>query len=553
MAAVFNRSIVQGLTASRSGSPVVSPLLTPVYNPVVVGPMPQIFPEAPNDNNQYVRVNRQWQILTGQGPQGPQGDSGPVGPVGPQGLMGGDGAAGPQGPQGMPGVTGDPGPIGPQGSTGPQGPRGMTGPAGPQTQGPTGPQGPVGPQGPPGNDGAQGPQGSIGPVGPSLNLKGTVDTSTSLPATGNFINDMYITADTGDGWVWDGTQWNNVGKIVGPQGPQGIQGPQGLQGPVGNDGVAGPQGIQGLEGLPGPDGAQGPQGLQGLTGVAGPMGMDGPMGPQGPQGQAGAQGAIGPQGPAGTGSQGPQGVAGPTGPQGIPGPTGPQGPTGLTGPQGTTGSQGPQGAVGPAGPSVVSKDSNNAATLGSDSLIFVPLAPVASAAVPLMDGTAAVGTTNVWARGDHVHPNDSSKFNVKGTVAADNATAGNVGEFISSSNTAGTALTSGTTVNIVTLSLTPGDYDVWGYITFTPANALTVVAAAVSPTSATLPTAAQMAAGTGSMAQYNLNFTNAKPATMQTGMCRVNISANTSIYLVAQATFTSTLTAAGAIFARRVR
>jgi hypothetical protein len=35
--------------------------------------------------------------------------------------------------------------------------------------------------------------------------------------------------------------------------------------------------------------------------------------------------------------------------------------------------------------------------------------PVASTATPLMDGTAAVGIGTTWARGDHVHPTDTSR------------------------------------------------------------------------------------------------------------------------------------------------
>jgi hypothetical protein len=36
--------------------------------------------------------------------------------------------------------------------------------------------------------------------------------------------------------------------------------------------------------------------------------------------------------------------------------------------------------------------------------------PVASTTTPLMDGTAAVGTGTTWARADHVHPTDTSRY-----------------------------------------------------------------------------------------------------------------------------------------------
>ena len=41
----------------------------------------------------------------------------------------------------------------------------------------------------------------------------------------------------------------------------------------------------------------------------------------------------------------------------------------------------------------------------------VPEGAVASTSTPLMDGTAAVGTENAYARGDHRHPSDSTKAN----------------------------------------------------------------------------------------------------------------------------------------------
>lgn len=42
----------------------------------------------------------------------------------------------------------------------------------------------------------------------------------------------------------------------------------------------------------------------------------------------------------------------------------------------------------------------------------VPEGATASTSAPLMDGTAAVGTSTAFARGDHVHPSDTSKVDV---------------------------------------------------------------------------------------------------------------------------------------------
>lgn len=308
------------------------------------------------------------------GPQGAQGDTGPIGLTGPQGIQGiqgvkGDkGDTGPQGIQGPTGLTGPQGPVGLTGATGPQGAQGLKGDTG--AQGPQGIKGDKGDQGIQGIQGPQGIQGEVGPQGPqglkgdtgaqgaSFNFQGVVATEQDLPASGT-LGDAYIVTATGHMWFWDDVlDWQDGGKIVGPQGPQGIQGPQGEQG------------IQGPQGLKGDTGAQGPQGPTGLTGATGPQG------PQGLKGDTGATGATGPQGPIGltgaTGPQGPQGLkgdtgdTGPAGPQGIQGiqglkgdtgATGPQGPIGLTGPTGATGTQGPQGiqgATGPAGPGLAS-------------------------------------------------------------------------------------------------------------------------------------------------------------------------------------------------------
>lgn len=265
-----------------------------------------------------------------------------------------------------------------------------------------------GPPGDPGPPGPAGPQGIQGPIGPPLNAKGVVPTSANLPTTGNTTNDMWVAADTGQAWAWNGASWINLGPFQGNPGAQGIPGTQGAQGP---------QGVQGNPGAPGAQGATGPQGppggasanttltatftmpavnatavatvvnagafglgavayIQGLgylsvtnvntgtnqltlqnlgysqnatSGTTAPSGtvLTG-VGPQGPQGPAGGTGATGATGP--TGAQGPTGNTGATGAQGPQGIQGAQGPIGLTGPTGATGATGPQGATGPAGP-----------------------------------------------------------------------------------------------------------------------------------------------------------------------------------------------------------
>lgn len=254
-----------------------------------------------------------------------------------------------------------------------------------------------GPTGPTGSQGPTGPIGLTGPQGTSINIVGTVATVGNLPASGN-QNDAYIVNADGDLYIWDviTETWDNVGQIVGPEGPVGPTGPVGATGelivdtnePIGvfetgtfwynpNTlltkvyydsewatiiGETGPQGAQGAQGEPGNTGDVGPQGATGPTGPSGSNGengADGSIGPTGPTGAAGADGNIGdtgatgptgPQGPAGnTGSAGPQGVAGATGPTGATGQNGIDGATGPTGPQGSSGDTGPAGPIGPTG------------------------------------------------------------------------------------------------------------------------------------------------------------------------------------------------------------
>jgi hypothetical protein len=146
------------------------------------------------------------------------------------------------------------GPKGDKGDTGPAGPKGDTGPAGPK--GDTGPAGPTGPQGPKGDTGPQGPKGEDGK---SVNIKGSVDSESKLPTTGNTEGDGYLV--NGILWVWNGTEWKNTGASI--QCPKGDKGDTGPAGPKGDTGPQGPQGE------PGPEGPQGPKGDPGEPGTGG--------------------------------------------------------------------------------------------------------------------------------------------------------------------------------------------------------------------------------------------------------------------------------------------
>lgn len=86
--------------------------------------------------------------------------------------------------------------------------------------------------------GDKGDQGDPGQDGSGVTIQGTLDGGTFPPSGPHADGDMYIIGNpipagspagsaTGDGVVYNGGAWTNVGPITGPQGPQGAVGPAG--------------------------------------------------------------------------------------------------------------------------------------------------------------------------------------------------------------------------------------------------------------------------------------------------------------------------------------
>jgi hypothetical protein len=144
---------------------------------------------------------------------------------------------------------------------------------------------------------------------------------------------------------------------------------------------------------------------------------------------------------------------------------------------------------------------------------------------------------------------------VGGSITNDNASAGFVGQILTSVVGSGSAvsLTTATPANVTSLSLTAGDWDVWGHVCFEPAGTTTISAiiGSVSTTSGTLGTYPQQTGSSylnGGTPGTSINPTQDAPHQ------RISLATTTTVYLVAQATFaTSTLSAYGAITARRRR
>ena len=174
--------------------------------------------------------------------------------------------------------------------------------------------------------------------------------------------------------------------------------------------------------------------------------------------------------------------------------------------------------------------------------------------------TGQRGTPPVWVAGMIINiPSGTltptAAGGLVGTTAVGNANAGSVGELLTATiATPGTTLTTATSANMVVagLSLTAGDWDVWANVNFLPAatTSVTQIAFGLNTVTATLP-----AAGSG-LVQNTMTAIvfGAVPQCDNCTMIRVNVSATTPVYVVAQAAFTvSTLSVFGTIYARRVR
>lgn len=111
----------------------------------------------------------------------------------------------------------------------------------------------------------------------------------------------------------------------------------------------------------------------------------------------------------------------------------------------------------------------------------------------------------------------------------------------------GTSLTTNVTVNLTSLSLPAGNWDVSGTVAFVPAGTtvLTQEVCAITTTSATL-------GALGSISSLFLTAQSGAGSILSTPVLRLSLSATTTVFIVASATFTvSTCTANGFIRATR--
>lgn len=141
-----------------------------------------------------------------------------------------------------------------------------------------------------------------------------------------------------------------------------------------------------------------------------------------------------------------------------------------------------------------------------------------------------------------------------GTATNDNAATGDVGEIIESNVAVGSAvaLSTGAAKTITSISLTAGDWDVWGTVSFNPAGTTTITAVAggINTTTDTLPTSP----ASGAFARIQATLTTGGGQDLAVGTRRMSLNATTTVYLVGFSSFgTSTMGGYGYLAARRVR
>ena len=173
--------------------------------------------------------------------------------------------------------------------------------------------------------------------------------------------------------------------------------------------------------------------------------------------------------------------------------------------------------------------------------------------IPIGGTTPSSGAfTTITATGT-ITPSQTN--GIVGTTTNNNANAGSVGEFVSSTVLVGSAvsLTTATATNVTSISLTAGDWDVWGSVWFNPGATTqsTTNVGWISTTSAALPTAPN---GGAEYASTSAITVGAGIYGFPTGTIRFSLSGTTTIFLGAYSSFSvSTNAAFGFIGARRVR
>jgi hypothetical protein len=184
-----------------------------------------------------------------------------------------------------------------------------------------------------------------------------------------------------------------------------------------------------------------------------------------------------------------------------------------------------------------------------------------SGGIPYFSSTTGMGSSTLLTAGSVVGgggagqpPATIANGQLPATATNDSASAGRVGEVISAVVAVGSqvALTTATPANVATLSLTAGDWDIWGVCVFNPAGSttVTIIECATNTVSATMPNPVGYAGESVLQASFTTGAVQIQP----TGPLVVKVATTTSVYLVADSSFgTSTMGVYGSFTARRRR
>lgn len=151
----------------------------------------------------------------------------------------------------------------------------------------------------------------------------------------------------------------------------------------------------------------------------------------------------------------------------------------------------------------------------------------------------------------------SQTAGIIGTTTNNSANAGSVGEELKTTVASASAvsLTTATSTNLASVSLTAGDWDVYSEFIYIPGATTSVsqLSQGISQSTGALPTTTT---GAGDYSVYSIvaAVLGANNISQSVGPVRVSLSGTTTVFAVARPTFTiSTLTVYGSIRARRVR
>jgi len=164
-------------------------------------------------------------------------------------------------------------------------------------------------------------------------------------------------------------------------------------------------------------------------------------------------------------------------------------------------------------------------------------------------GSGGAGIQELDTRVDHL------EF---GVTDGSEAALGRVGEYIAIPNSTGTPVSSNVPTPICHITLTAGDWEVWGSADFRPAASVgpTMIASSISTHSNALPSDTEIMTGVGILNMFTTNsLTTGQRQVLMTGQCRAKSATTLDLYMVAQIAFTGggTILTKGYICARRVR